>query len=226
MSQASRFPKPDRSLLVDGQGKNLTIALFKETNDGRSSIEPRFSLNSWKAIYMELADPTEYKAAMALTGDWLHWEQICRSWVIKPIIEQWRDELAVKLRSEAIEALKLQAMSDKGTAAAKWLAEKGFIEDKKKRKNDHPEDITEREIMENAKRLKVVSKWQVLPIIKETIIMNTRLSRHNGGIRECFVMPPDVSSLMRVLFIRGTERTLTTNTHYQRVEVTPDAISE
>ncbi len=106
---------------------------------------------------MDVADPTEYEAAMALTGDWQHWEQICNSWTLKPIIEQWRLELAVKLRSMAIEALKKQAKSDKGTAAAKWLAENGFMEGKKKKKDEHPQGNTEeRDIMENAKRLKVV----------------------------------------------------------------------
>jgi hypothetical protein len=105
---------------------------------------------------MEIADPTEYKVAMALTGDWLHWEQICASWTIKPIIEQWREELQVKIKSEAVEALVKQSKSDKGTAAAKWLAENGYNPNKKKKKTDHPEDIESREILANAKRLKVV----------------------------------------------------------------------
>ena len=147
----------NKSMVQDSLGRNLTIALFKETNDGRTDYKPLWSVKEWKEVYLFLSDPTEYAPAQYLIGDWDHWVQIAEKSQVRPYIAEWRKELIVKLRSEAILALRKQAQSDKGTAAARWLAENGYILDTKTKKQVEQEtDKIFKEVLDNATRLKVV----------------------------------------------------------------------
>ena len=77
---------------------------------------------------MELADPTEYAVAMEVFGSWKQWEKIINNNTLLVHIEEWRVELEIKLKSEAILALAKTAKNEgsKGTAAAKYLAERGW----------------------------------------------------------------------------------------------------
>jgi hypothetical protein len=115
--------------LKDRQGRPLTIGLFKETAQPSNKMEPPFSLAEWKTVYMESNDPTEYLPAMALTGDWLHWQAVRNHRQLKNIFDSWAIELEMKLKSEAVRTMIAQSMQPGGTAAAKWLAEKGYLQD-------------------------------------------------------------------------------------------------
>ncbi len=147
-----------KSLVTDVMGRNLTIALFHETNDGRTEIKPVWKLSDWKEAYLEIGDPTDYAAAMHLIGDWNHWQQIAEKSQIAAAIKVWRKELSIKLRSEAIQYLKEQAKSPKGTTAAKWLAENGF-EGKLPKVSKTQQRVEEEaaEIMEHSARMGVGS---------------------------------------------------------------------
>lgn len=148
----------NKHLVVDKMGRNLTIALFKETNDGRTDIQPLWSIKDWKEVYLNLSDPTEYSTAIYLIGDWDHWTNIAEKSQVRAYVQEWRKELIVKLRSEAIGYLRKQAKSEKGTAAARWLAENGYILDQKtKKKVTEESDQMFKDIVEHAARLKVVS---------------------------------------------------------------------
>lgn len=141
--------KKDKHLVQDNLGRNLTIALFKETNDGRAEYKPIWSLADWKEVYMDFADPTEYKAAIYLIGDWKHWTQLAEGSGVSPYIKEWRNELAIKLKAEGIEQLRKQAKSDKGTAAARWLAEQGFI-DKHPKQRKAQEEVEAQTVAEDS----------------------------------------------------------------------------
>lgn len=78
-------------------------------------------------MFLAAKDPSEYKAAMSIVGDWEHWQEIRNHPYIKPYVEKWLEELAVLLRSEAIAAMQAHARAPGGTAAAKWLADKGYL---------------------------------------------------------------------------------------------------
>jgi hypothetical protein len=147
--------KENKALVTDSQGRNLTIALFKETNDGRTTIQPIWSLKDWKEVYMEMKDPTEYEPAIYLIGDWLHWKQIADKSAASIFIKEWREELKVALRSEGIAQLRKQAKGDKGTTAAKWLAENGFSP-KEPRAKKMEDDSLDELIRDGAKRLEIV----------------------------------------------------------------------
>ena len=125
----------DQSLLKDKMGRYRTMSLFLEYNQDSSTalftIKPYdhelhgVSYLSLKKIYLTFEDPTEYEFAIAVFGDWKHWQKICNNSVLLPFIMEWRDELEIKLRSRAIRAIIGAAVGEgsKGTAAAKWIAE-------------------------------------------------------------------------------------------------------
>lgn len=111
----------NRHLVTDSTGRKLTVGLFQELSEPTSP----FTLADWRKVYVELADPTDYKAALVLIGNWDHWQALLGCKPFTAELEKWRAEVDAKLRSEAIEQLRKQSRTDKGTAAAKWLAEEG-----------------------------------------------------------------------------------------------------
>lgn len=119
-----------KPLLCDSLGRRLTTGLFEELADPSTATKPVFKLAEWRKRYVELADPTDYKAAMELIGDWDHWCALVANPVFKAILEDWRKEVVVKLKSEALIELRKRAKTENGTAAAKYLAEMG--DEKKK----------------------------------------------------------------------------------------------
>lgn len=143
----------NKAIVTDSTGRRLTVGLFKELSDNPAAP---FSLEDWRKVYVQLADPTDYEAAYVLIGQWEHWNMLLDC---KPFMEhltKWRDEVAVKLRSKAIAELKKQAATDKGTAAAKWLAEQGTTKTKG-RVLKNAEDGASQRVAADAKRLKLVN---------------------------------------------------------------------
>jgi hypothetical protein len=64
--------------------------------------------------YLNTADPTEYRFAVKHLGSWAKWEALCSKEPIKDLIENWRRELEVKLRSEALQRI-MEVASNEGT---------------------------------------------------------------------------------------------------------------
>jgi len=90
---------------------------------------------SLKAIYMQFdhVPEMEYDFANQYLGGWEHWQKICESPATAPYIEKWREELAIKIRSESIKGVIQQSRTEKGFQAAKWLAEGGYSPKKRGR---------------------------------------------------------------------------------------------
>ena len=128
----------DRTKFLDGSGKRVILQLFKEFARVDVKFKPIFTLQEWKEVFLELRDPTEYTVAMALLGDWDHWQEVRNHPIIKQHVDKWQEELAVKLRSEAIKQMKDHAKQPGGTSAAKWLAEKGYAEEGTKKAVGRP----------------------------------------------------------------------------------------
>lgn len=117
--------------LKDIMGRYRTQSLFEEFTNGRD-IVPVFNLTDFdtttlsaKKIYLDIADITEYKVARALLGSWDHWVRLTETSWFQPYISSWRDELELKIKSEAIENLRATSREEggKGANAARWLAE-------------------------------------------------------------------------------------------------------
>ena len=89
------------------------------------SPEGTEDLDDWRARFVAIADPTEYMGGIELCGSWQAWQDFKRHWpqFTNSILIDWLAEIEVKLRSDAILNLCVQATSATGTAAAKWIAE-------------------------------------------------------------------------------------------------------
>lgn len=142
----------NKAQLLDSTGRKLTSGLFEELADPASSVKPIFKLSDWREAYVRISDPTDYKAALELIGSWEHWEALVANPRFKEHLDSWRKEVEVKLRSEAIAHLRNQARTDKGVAAAKWLAEQGQ-EPKKKPGRPVANDPDRNKVNDDAKRL-------------------------------------------------------------------------
>ena len=114
------------------RGKPGSTSLFK---DGT------YDIDEWHEEFLRMDDPTEYKAARELlvvefeVGFWKEWCRLKRqSAFFKRQVRLWKEELAVKQRSEAFEKIQCVATSDKATAfqAAKWIAEGRYEESEKR----------------------------------------------------------------------------------------------
>lgn len=125
----------------DPTGKWLTKALFWELR--HTEYRATFTLAdkdreidgvyywSLKRLYLEKAHTPivgEYEFVMDVIGSWDHWATLCNSYNLGRHIKLWRQELEVKMRSSMLKAMAVTATSEgsKGTAAAKYLADKGW----------------------------------------------------------------------------------------------------
>lgn len=169
--------KYDKSELRDAQGRYRTQSLFFETN--LSNLTPIFTLKehdhtydgktyiSLRQLYLEYAHAPiegEYDFAIEVFGSWKHWQKICNAPYLQEHLEEWREELAFKKRTQAIKAIHQTATTEgsKGTAAAKWIAEEGWRGSQRKRvskaEKDRQEKLNSRisdEVNDIAKRLEI-----------------------------------------------------------------------
>jgi hypothetical protein len=63
---------------------------------------------------------------MALVGSWSHWKKLLKRAWFRECRDRWKEELEIKLRSDAIKEMIEQSKGIKGGPAARWLAEKGW----------------------------------------------------------------------------------------------------
>lgn len=116
-----------------------TLSLFVEKNFDES-FKPIFTIKerdfkkdgtvyySLKQIYLSYSDPTEYTFATEVLGSWKHWQKLCNNKFLGALINEWREELEIKLRSESIRSIIQTAKEGghKGVTAAKYVSEHGW----------------------------------------------------------------------------------------------------
>lgn len=139
-----------QSVMNDSQSRPRSRSLFWETRviSREERLEPVFTLKdkahtvpsidkkslttypSLKVIYMSYdhVPGHEYEFAMDVFGSWQHWVVLCAS-TIKATIQEWRDELSIKLKSEAIRKIVDASRQDStaGVNAARYLADEGYV---------------------------------------------------------------------------------------------------
>lgn len=89
----------------------------------------------------------EYEFAMDVFGSWDHWVKLTKS-ALRHEFQLWRDELEVKIKAQAIKSM-MYASRDgdaKGVAAAKYLADKGYTQERKAGRPSREEVERERKI--------------------------------------------------------------------------------
>jgi hypothetical protein len=125
--------KIDKSKLVDTSGRPLTQALFLEIGYSDYAVytlkEQDHTYNekvypSLKRLYLEMCDPVEFDFATEYLLGYRHWKRICENKALASHVAEWREELELKLRSQAM--AQMLDMSEDSFQAVKWLADKGW----------------------------------------------------------------------------------------------------
>lgn len=82
---------------------------------------------SIKKLYLAHEDPTEYDFAIKYFHSWKQWKRITENRECAKFINEWREELELKLRSQAVRDIMNQCVGESGSfQAAKWLADRGW----------------------------------------------------------------------------------------------------
>jgi len=164
----------DKSRLLDSTGKPITQSLFLEIGYTDFSVftlkEDHYEYKgklypSFKRLYLELEDPTEYEFATRYLLGWKHWLRLYQNRQIRPYIEEMREELELKLRSQAFRDMVSLSASEGGNfSATKWLADKGWDKrsagrpsKQEKERDQYVMDRVTEEFEQDVKRLSVVS---------------------------------------------------------------------
>jgi hypothetical protein len=126
----------DKAAFLDSAGKPMTQILFLELGYAEQAV---YSLKeqhyiykgklypSLKQLYLDMADPTEYNFANTYLLNWRHWCRIYENKRFKPYIDEWREELDLKLKYQAHREMMMLVESEGGNySAAKWLADRGW----------------------------------------------------------------------------------------------------
>lgn len=127
------LPLP-KDKLKDTMGRPLTQSLFLEMgynvpyavytlNDEDKEYQERI-YPSLKRLFLECEDPTEYVFAKTHLLGWGHWQRLNENKMLRPYFDEWRVELEVALRSDAIRSIMDLTVQDTANfQAAKWLAD-------------------------------------------------------------------------------------------------------
>lgn len=127
----------NKNKLKDTGGRPLTQSLFLEVNyDEKYAV---YTLKdddyeykgvvypSLKKLFLLSEDPTEYAFATKNLLGWQHWKRLCENKMLAKHFEEWREELELKLRSQAIRDMQNLCSSENGNfGAAKFLADRGW----------------------------------------------------------------------------------------------------
>ncbi len=126
----------DKEKLQDTMGRPLTQSLFLELQYSDYAVytlkEDDYEYKgkvypSLKKLYLKEEDPTEYAFATKYLLGWQHWKRLCENKAIAKHIDEWREELELKLRCQAIRDMQNLCASESGNySAAKFLADRGW----------------------------------------------------------------------------------------------------
>lgn len=123
----------DKKKFISHGGIPYTQALFLEL--GYDTEVAVYTLKDWdyeyegktypsiKRLYLQMEDVGEYNFATEYFLGWKHWCRMCENKAIRKHIDEWRNELELKLRSTALRTIVDMSAEDKGFQAAKYIAE-------------------------------------------------------------------------------------------------------
>lgn len=127
---------PSRDKMLDTSGRPITQSMFLEVGYSEAAIYTLKEVDhlyegktypSLKRLYLEEEDPTEYDFATKYLLGWKHWQRLCENKLIRKHIDEWREELEMKLRSRAVKEM-IKSAEKGGVQASKWLADRGWAQ--------------------------------------------------------------------------------------------------
>ena len=89
------------------------------------SVQPLYSISdvdvvldgvtypSLRRLYIECLDPTEYLFAEKYLGGWAHFSRLSRSTFFRPYLDEWREELKLKLKALNLRSIIQEASGGK-----------------------------------------------------------------------------------------------------------------
>lgn len=107
----------------DTMNRWRTLSLFKETAPKKDFVI--YTLDEARILFVESNDPTGYKFSTECLGGYNHWKALKNSGVAEHI-EEWEEELEIKLRSTSVLNMLKLAEGDKGYQANKFLIDGGW----------------------------------------------------------------------------------------------------
>ena len=125
---------PNKEAMLDVMGRPLTQSLFLEVGYSEVAVytlkEDHFEYKgnkypSLKRLYIEMEDPTEYQFAITYLLGWKHWQRLLENKLLRTHIDEWREELEVKLRSRGVKSL-MESAEAGNYQASKWLTDRGW----------------------------------------------------------------------------------------------------
>lgn len=83
---------------------------------------------SLRQLFLEAADPTEYKFAVSALDGWDHWADLVECTWFKPYVRKWRAELELKFKSAALARIitESKASSKNSFMANRYLVERAW----------------------------------------------------------------------------------------------------
>lgn len=130
------------SLFYELSSKDASLWLFTTKNEDHTLNDGRVLL-SFRKLYLELTeeDPTEYNFAVSVFHTWDHWERVCDTAKLKPMIEQLRKENMIRQKAKSMKWMIGEVSKDGKSAmsASKFLAGAGWMDKETKKVVDVPE---------------------------------------------------------------------------------------
>lgn len=109
----------------------ITRGLFEEESTNPDQVVYCLAREDTKykslyKLYMAEADLTEYKFANKYFESFQHWKAICKTAWMHPHIGEWREELELSIRANALSSL--ISRSETSTEIAKYLLNNNWID--------------------------------------------------------------------------------------------------
>lgn len=113
-----------KSLFIEQEyNAGLGLAMFTLSNEDKQGYPSLYRL------YMEERDPSEYHFARKHLGGWEHWQALSKASFMKERVSDWRKELEVAIRADALQKI-IRIASDPSHKSS-YEANKILLRDKK-----------------------------------------------------------------------------------------------
>lgn len=123
-----------REDFIDVMGRYKTLSLFLEIAYDKDALYTLAEVDktyegkvypSFKKLYLEEEDVTEYRVATKHLAGWKHWQRLLGNAALRKHIEEWRTELDIMLTSRNLK--RIEALASEGNYnAAKYMANKEY----------------------------------------------------------------------------------------------------
>lgn len=140
------------SLLIEEGYRPSAIYTLRET-DFEYKDKKYLSL---KKAYIECSDPTEYNFAIKYFESWEHWAKFSTLKNVAEKLQNWREELEIKLRADAMRSV-IESAKGGNFNASKWLADGNWKVDPNsdiaKRRKDRIKEVRNEEVRADVLKL-------------------------------------------------------------------------